>query len=94
MHNIYIHVSVCWWLADTLVCVDVALAVGAGVYHILEIIDQTGNQAAAQITPNKEAEEAEDSVHEAHAVVDAGDDGLLAVVTHSLYGCCLEYLPL
>lgn len=37
-------------LAYTLVCVDVALAVGAGVRHILQVINQTRDQAAAQIT--------------------------------------------
>lgn len=39
------------WLADALECVDVALTVRAGVCHILEVVDQTGNQAAAKITP-------------------------------------------
>lgn len=34
-------------LAYALVCVDVALAVGASVCHILEIINQTWDQAAA-----------------------------------------------
>lgn len=43
------------WLAYALVCVDVALTVRAAVCHILQVIDQTGNQAAAQIAPaNKE----------------------------------------
>lgn len=40
----------CRWLADTLVCVNIALAVRAGVRHILEVIDQAGNQTAAEIT--------------------------------------------
>lgn len=40
----------CRWLADTLVCVNIALAVRAGVCHILEVINQAGNQAAAKIT--------------------------------------------
>lgn len=34
-------------LAYALVCVDVALAVGASVRHILEVINQTWDQAAA-----------------------------------------------
>lgn len=42
-----------WWLAYTFVCVDVTLAVGAGVRHILQVVDQTGNQAAAQIAPER-----------------------------------------
>lgn len=42
--------SSCPWLAYTLVCINVALTVRAGVCHILEVIDQTGNQAAAEIT--------------------------------------------
>lgn len=40
-------------LAYALVCVDVALAVGAGVRHILEVVDQTRDQAAAKITAEK-----------------------------------------
>lgn len=91
------HVSVaysCRWLAYTLVCVNVALTVRAGVCHILEVINQTGNQAAAEITPNKEAEEAEECVHEAHIVGDAGDDCLLTVRTHSLHRCSLEHFAL
>lgn len=50
-------------LAYALVCVDVALAVGAGVSHILQVVNQTWDQAAAQVTANKEAEEAEERVH-------------------------------
>lgn len=54
----HVHVSVaynCRWLAYTLVCVNVALTVRAGVCHILKVINQTWNQAAAEITPeNKE----------------------------------------
>lgn len=42
--------SSCPWLAYTLVCINVALTVGAGVCHILEVINHTGNQAAAEIT--------------------------------------------
>lgn len=41
-------------LAYTLVCVNVALTVGAGVCHILEVVNQTGNQAAAQVATEKE----------------------------------------
>lgn len=47
---VHVHISVaycCRWLAYTLVCVNVALTVRAGVCHILEVVDQTGNQAAA-----------------------------------------------
>lgn len=49
-----VHVSYtcgCRWLAYALVCVDVALAVGAGVRHILEVVDQAGDQTAAEVTP-------------------------------------------
>lgn len=85
---VHVHVSgaySCRWLAYTLVCVNVALTVRAGVCHILEVINQTGDQAAAKITPYKEAEEAEECVHEADIMGDAGDDCLLAVRTHSLH---------
>lgn len=54
---VHVHVSVAYsrrWLAYTLVCVDVALTVRAGVCHILEVINQTGNQAATEITPENE----------------------------------------
>lgn len=47
--------SGCRWLADALVRVDVALAVGAGVHHILEVVDQAGNQAAADVAPEEES---------------------------------------
>lgn len=47
--------SGCRWLADALVRVDVALAVGAGVHHILEVVDQAGNQAAAHVAPEEES---------------------------------------
>lgn len=47
--------SSCRWLADAFVCVDVALTVRAGVCHILEVINQAGNQAAAKVTPEKES---------------------------------------
>lgn len=84
----HVHVSVaysCRWLAYTLVCVNVALTVRTGVCHILEVINQAGNQAAAEITPHKEAEEAKECVHESDVVGDAGDDCLLTVRTHSLH---------
>lgn len=51
---VHVHVSYvcsCRWLAYTLVCVDVALAVRAGVCHILEVVDQAGNQTAAEVAP-------------------------------------------
>lgn len=54
---VHVHVPVaysCRWLAYTLVCVNVALTVRAGVCHILQVINQTGNQAAAEITPENE----------------------------------------
>lgn len=54
---VHVHVSViysCRWLAYAFVCVNVALTVRAGVCHILEVINQTGNQAAAEITPGNE----------------------------------------
>lgn len=94
---VHVHVSYvcsCRWLAYTLVCVDVALAVRAGVCHILEVVDQAGNQTAAEVAPDEEAEEAEQRVHESHVVRDAGDDGLLTVWTHSLHRRGLEHLPL
>lgn len=94
---VHVHVSVaysCRWLAYTLVCVNVALTVRAGVCHILEVINQAGNQAAAEITPYKEAEEAEECVHEPDIVGDAGDDCLLTVRTHSLHRRGLEHFPL
>lgn len=72
-------------LAYALVRVDVALAVGASVRHILEVIDQTRDQAAAEITSHKEAEQTEERVHEAHVVADSCDDGLLAVWAHRLH---------
>lgn len=45
-------------------------------------------------SPDEEAEEAEQCVHESHVVRDAGDDGLLTVWTHSLHRRRLEHLPL
>lgn len=83
-----VHVCVtygCRWLAYTLVCVNVALTVRAGVCHILEVVNQAGNQAAAEVTPYKEAEEAEECVHESDVMGDASDDGLLTVRTYSLH---------
>lgn len=85
---VHVHVSVaycCRWLAYTLVCVNVPLTVRAGVCHILEVINQAGNQAAAEITSYKEAEEAEKCVHESDIMGDAGDDCLLTVRTHGLH---------
>lgn len=85
---VHVHVSVaysCRWLAYTLVCVNVALTVRAGVCHVLEVINQTGNQATAEITPYEEAEEAEECVHESDIVGNTGDDCLLTVRTHSLH---------
>lgn len=50
--------------------------------HILQVINQTGDQATAEITTDKEAEQTKKGVHEADVMADAGDDGLLAVWTH------------
>lgn len=44
--------------------------------------------------PYKEAEEAEERVHETDIVGDPGDDGLLAVRTHRLHGWRLEHFSL
>lgn len=41
-------------LAQALVSVDVGFAAGACVRHILEVVDEAGDQAAAQITPESE----------------------------------------
>lgn len=63
---VHVHVSLahgCRWLAYTFVCVDVALTVGAGVCHILEVVNQTGNQAAAQITPVNEKRKRNSNTH-------------------------------
>lgn len=40
-------------LAHALVGVDVGLAVGTRVCHVLEVIEQAGDQAAAEITPGE-----------------------------------------
>lgn len=53
----------CRWLADTLVCVNIALTVRAGVCHILEVINQAGNQTAAKITPVNDKIRAAQSLH-------------------------------
>lgn len=45
-------------------------------------------------SPDEEAEEAEQGVHQSHVVGDAGDDGLLTVWTHRLHRRRLEHLPL
>lgn len=44
--------------------------------------------------PDKEAEHADESVHEADVVADAGGDGLLAVWTNRLHWVRLKHLPL
>lgn len=44
--------------------------------------------------PYKEAEQAEECVHEANIVRDAGDDCLLTMWTHSLHWRGLEHFPL
>lgn len=44
-------------LAQALVRVDVGFAAGACVRHILEVIDEAGDQTAAQITPELKTEE-------------------------------------
>lgn len=41
-------------LAQALVRVDVGFAAGARVRHILEVVDEARDQAAAQITPASE----------------------------------------
>lgn len=84
----------CRWLAYTLVCVNVLLTGRARVCHIFQVINQTGNQAASQITPYKEAEEAEECIHETDVMRDAGDDGLLTVWTDGLHWCGLEHFSL
>lgn len=56
----------CLWLAYTLVCVNVALTVRAGMCHVLEIINQAGNQAAAKITPANERADNIQTRHMAH----------------------------
>lgn len=94
---VHVHVSEaysCRWLAYTLVCVNVALTVRTGVCHILEVVNQAGNQAAAEITPYKEAEEAKECVHESDVMGDAGDDCLLTVRTHSLHWRGLKHFSL
>lgn len=45
------------WLAQSLVRVDVGFAAGACVCHVLEVVDETGDQAAAQVTPTSEREQ-------------------------------------
>lgn len=44
--------------------------------------------------PHKEAEQAEEGVHEADVVADSRDDGLLAVWAYRLYRRRLEHLTL
>lgn len=62
--------------------------------HILQVINQTGDQATAEITTDKEAEQTKKGVHEADVMADAGDDGLLAVWTHGRHWSWLKHLPL
>lgn len=81
-------------LAQALVRVDVGFATGARVRHILEVVDEAGDQAAAQVTPHKAAKEAQHEVHQADLVGDLGGDGLLAVRTHCLHRCTLKDLSL
>lgn len=81
-------------LAQALVRIDVGFATGACVRHILEVIDEAGDQAAAQITPHEAAKEAQHEVHQANLVGDLGGDGLLAVGTHCLHRCALKDLSL
>lgn len=81
-------------LAQALVRVDVGFATGARVRHILEVVDEAGDQAAAQITPHEAAKEAQHEVHQANLVGDLGGDGLLAVGTHCLHRCTLKDLSL
>lgn len=50
-------------LAQALVRVDVGFAAGARVRHILEVVDEARDQAAAQITPHEAAEETQHEVH-------------------------------
>lgn len=50
--------------------------------------------APVRYSPHKEAEEAEQCVHESHIVGDAGDNGLLTVWTHGLHRRGLEHFPL
>lgn len=50
-------------LAQALVRVDVGFAAGACMRHILEVVDEAGDQAAAQITPHEAAEETQHEVH-------------------------------
>lgn len=81
-------------LAQALVCVDVGFAAGARVCHILEVIDEAGDQTAAQITPHEAAEETQHEVHQANLIGDLRGDGLLAVGTHSLHWCSFKDLSL
>lgn len=81
-------------LAHALVRVDIGLAVGTRVCHILEVIEQAGDEAAAEIAPHKAAQEAQQEAHEPNLVGDLGGDGLLAVGTHCLHRGPLEDLSL
>lgn len=60
-------------LAQALVRVDVGFATGARVRHILEVIDEAGDQAAAQITPKSEKERPEENVPRALGLLQLGN---------------------
>lgn len=81
-------------LAQALVCVDVGFAAGTCVCHILEVIDETGDQAAAQVTPHETAEETQHKVHQANLIGNLGGDCLLAVGAHCLHRCTFKDLSL
>lgn len=81
-------------LAQALVCADVGFAAGTCVRHILEVIDEAGDQAAAQVTPHEAAEETQHKVHQAYLVGDLGGNGLLAVRTHCLHWGAFKDLSL
>lgn len=49
-------------LAQALVCVDVGFAAGARMCHILEVVDEARDQAAAQITPESEIRRPEEKM--------------------------------
>lgn len=60
-------------LAQALVRVDVGFATGARVRHILEVIDEAGDQAAAQITPESEEGRPEENVPRALGLLQLGN---------------------
>lgn len=59
-------------LAQALVRVDVGFATGARVRHILEVVDEAGDQAAAQITPESEMGRPEEKVPRALGLLQLG----------------------